>query len=109
MELEHPRWHSPAVPTDHYGEGVAADYDRDEATMFDPAVVEPAAEFLAHLARDRPALELGIGTGRVALPLRQRGIEVHGIDLSAAMVERLRLKPGGANLPVTIGDVAAGS
>ena len=97
---------SPAVPIDYFGEEVAGHYDEDEATMFEPAAVEPAVEFLARLAGDRRALELGIGTGRIALPLRQRGIEVHGIDLSTAMVERLRAKPGGADLPVTIGDFA---
>ena len=62
--------------------------------MFDPAVVDPAVDFLAELAGDGAALELGIGTGRIALPLAQRGVRVHGIDLSEAMVARLRAKPG---------------
>jgi len=74
--------------------------------MFDPAVVEPAVDFLAELARGGRALELGIGTGRIALPLAQRGVPVHGIDLSNAMVARLRAKPGGEEIGVTIGDFA---
>ena len=74
--------------------------------MFDPAVVEPAVDFLAELAGDGRALELGIGTGRIALPLAQRGVPVHGIDLSKAMVARLRAKPGGEDIGVTIGDFA---
>jgi SAM-dependent methyltransferase len=85
---------------------VAARYDEDEAAMFASAALEPAVDFLVALAGDRPALELGIGTGRVALPLRERGVIVHGIDLSMAMIERLRAKPGGAEIPVVIGDFA---
>src|SRR5262245_41546157 len=73
--------------------------------MFDPAVVDPAVDFLAALAGGG-ALELGIGTGRIALPLAARGVPVHGIDLSEAMVARLRAKPGGAEIPVAIGDFA---
>jgi SAM-dependent methyltransferase len=94
------------MPTDHFGQDVASRYDEDEAAMFAPAELTPAVEFLAALAAGRPALELGIGTGRVALPLRERGIAVHGIDLSTAMVEQLRAKPGGAEIPVVIGDFA---
>jgi len=94
------------VPTDHFGVEVAATYDEDEAAMFAASALEPAVDFLAVLAGDRRALELGIGTGRVALPLRERGVDVHGIDLSTAMVERLRAKPGGAEVPVVIGDFA---
>src|SRR5436853_707433 len=74
--------------------------------MFDPAVVEPTVDFLAELAGSGRALELGIGTGRIALPLAQRGVPVHGIDLSKAMVAQLRAKPGGADVGVTIGDFA---
>src|SRR5215208_2698585 len=74
--------------------------------MFDPAVVEPAVDFLAELARDGRALELGIGTGRIALPLAARGVPVQGIELSKAMVARLRAKPGGDEIGVTIGDFA---
>ena len=74
--------------------------------MFDPAVVTPTVDFLADMARGGRALELGIGTGRIALPLVQRGVEVHGIDLSEAMVAQLRAKPGGEDIRVTIGDFA---
>ena len=74
--------------------------------MFDPAVVEPTVDFLAELAGDGAALELGIGTGRIALPLSERGIRVHGIDLSEAMVAKLREKPGAEQIEVTIGDFA---
>ena len=69
-------------------------------------MVEPVVEFLAELAGDGAALELGIGTGRIALPLARRGVRVHGIDLSEAMVARLRAKPGGEEIDVTIGDFA---
>jgi SAM-dependent methyltransferase len=65
-----------------------------------------AVEFLAGLAGDGPVLELAIGTGRVALPLAARGVDVQGVDASEAMVARLRAKPGGAGIPVTIGDMA---
>ena len=89
---------------DHFGEQVAAGYDSGTAAMFDPAVLEPTVEFLAALAGDGAALELGIGTGRVALPLSARGVSVQGIDLSTAMVDRLRGKPGADRVEVTIGD-----
>jgi SAM-dependent methyltransferase len=65
-----------------------------------------AATLLAELAGDGPALEFAIGTGRIALPLQACGVEVHGIELSPHMVEQLRAKPGGAELPVTLGDMA---
>ena len=72
------------MPEDHFGEEIAARYD-DDGEMFDPAVVDPAVDFLAALAGDGAALELGIGTGRIAVPLAQRGVCVHGIDLSDAV------------------------
>ncbi|HEY3831829.1 MAG TPA: class I SAM-dependent methyltransferase [Acidimicrobiia bacterium] len=84
----------------------AAVYDETSAVMFEPAVVEPTVDFLADLARGRPALELAIGTGRIALPLSARGVEVHGIDISEPMVDRLRSKPGSERIDVTIGDFA---
>ena len=93
------------MPEDHFGERIAARYD-DDAEMFDPAVVGPAVDFLADLAGTGAALELGIGTGRIALPLAERGIRVQGIDLSTAMVARLRAKPGAEEITVTIGDFA---
>ena len=94
------------APEDYFGEDVAARYDESHRDMFDPDAVEPAVEMLASLARGGRALEFGIGTGRLALPLLQRDVDVHGIDLSVAMVERLRAKPGGDQIPVTIGDFA---
>jgi SAM-dependent methyltransferase len=94
------------VAEDHFGERVAARYDESSAEMFDPAVVDPVVDFLAELAGSGRALELGIGTGRIALPLVERGVPVHGIDLSEAMVTRLRAKPGGRDIGVTIGDFA---
>jgi SAM-dependent methyltransferase len=94
------------VPEDHFGEAVAARYDELSADMFTPEAVDPAVDFLAGLAGAGAALELGIGTGRIALPLAARGVRVSGIDLSSAMVERLRDKPGGEDIRVTIGDFA---
>src|SRR5918992_4978994 len=90
----------------YFDEGVAARYDESSADMFDPAVVEPVVDFLAELAGAGRALELGIGTGRIALPLAGRGVPVHGIELSRAMVARLRAKPGGEEIGVTVGDFA---
>jgi len=94
------------MPEDHFGEEVAAHYDDPSDQMFQPAGIEPVVDLLAELAGDGAALELGIGTGRIALPLAQRGVEVHGIDLSSAMVARLRAKPGGEEIPVVLGDFA---
>ena len=74
--------------------------------MFDPAVVDPAVDLLVELAGSGRALELGIGTGRIALPLARRGVPVHGIELSQAMAARLRAKPGGDDIGLTIGDFA---
>ncbi|MEK6276323.1 MAG: class I SAM-dependent methyltransferase [Actinomycetota bacterium] len=90
----------------YFGERVAASYDESSAEMFDPTVVGPAVDFLVELAGSGRALELGIGTGRIALPLAQRGVPVHGIDVSRAMVAKLRAKPGGEDIDVTIGDFA---
>ena len=91
---------------DYFGASVAVDYDDSASGEFDPLVVERTADFLARLADGGRALEFGIGTGRIALPLSARGIEVHGIDLSRAMVAKLREKPGGAEIDVTFGDFA---
>jgi SAM-dependent methyltransferase len=88
-----------------FDEAAAADYDDSLAEMFDPRVVDPAVDVLAELAGDGNALELGIGTGRVALPLARRGVPVQGIELSGAMVARLRAKPGAEKIAVTIGDM----
>ena len=90
----------------YFDERIAARYDESSAEMFAPDAVDPAVDFLAELADRGRALELGIGTGRIALPLAERGVPVHGIDVSRAMVARLRAKPGGSDIPVTIGDFA---
>ncbi len=89
----------------YFDERIAASYD-DDPEMFDPAAIDPVIDFLVELAAGGRALELGVGTGRIALPLAQRGVPVHGIDLSKPMVARLRAKPGGEGLGVTIGDFA---
>lgn len=94
------------VPKNQFGPEVARSYDEDLAEMFDSSTVEPAVEVLAQLARGGRALEFAIGTGRIALPLRARGVDVSGIDLSDAMIEQLRRKPGGGDIPVVIGDMA---
>jgi SAM-dependent methyltransferase len=88
----------------YFGESVAATYDESSAAMFAPEAVEPAVAVLAELAGEGRALELGVGTGRIALPLARRGVDVHGIELSRAMADRLRAKPGGEAVGVTIGD-----
>ena len=90
----------------YFGERVAAGYDDDESPMFDAAVIGATVDVLAELAGTGRALELGVGTGRVALPLSRRGVPVHGVDLSQAMVARLRAKPGSEVIGVTIGDFA---
>jgi SAM-dependent methyltransferase len=90
----------------YFGERVAAGYDESSADMFEPAVVDAAVDVLAELAGGGQALELGIGTGRIALPLAARGVPVHGIDLSRAMVSRMRAKPGGDAIGVAIGNFA---
>jgi SAM-dependent methyltransferase len=93
-------------PDGYFGESIAATYDESTAHLFDPAVVDPAVDFLFELGRDGRALELGIGTGRIAIPLAQRGVPVHGIELSKAMAARLHAKPGSEHIGVTIGDFA---
>lgn len=90
---------------DYFGEEVAGSYD-DDGPMFSPEVLGPTVDFLASLATNGTALEFGIGTGRVALPLAQQGIHVHGIDLSEAMVAKLREKAGAERIEATIGDFA---
>jgi SAM-dependent methyltransferase len=94
------------MPEDYFAGEVAARYDKGLGERGDPAVIAATVDFLAVLGNGGPALELGIGTGRIALPLAARGISVHGIDLSPDMVAQLRTKPGGEELAVTIGDFA---
>jgi SAM-dependent methyltransferase len=86
-----------------YGDRIADAYD-DWPGLPDDAA--QAAEFLAGVGGSGPVLELGIGTGRVALPLAARGLDVNGIDASKAMVAKMRAKPGGNQIPVIIGDFA---
>lgn len=94
------------MPKVYFDERIAARYDVDAADMFEPAVIDPTVNFLADLAGAGNALELGIGTGRIGLPLSRRGVRVHGIDLSEAMLARLKAKPGAAEIGVTVGDFA---
>jgi SAM-dependent methyltransferase len=86
-----------------YGDRWAEIYD-EYHTGADWLLTEPAVETLADLAGGGPVLELAIGTGRLALPLAERGLEIQGIDASEEMVARLRAKPGGDRIPVTMGD-----
>jgi SAM-dependent methyltransferase len=85
-----------------YGDRVAEVYDEWHGYMGDDGGVD----LLAELARGGRALELGVGTGRVALPLAARGVEVHGIDASSSMVEKMRAKPGGEGVTIHMGDFA---
>ena len=94
------------MPKVYFDERIANGYESKWANLFDPEVVNPAVSFLADLAGTGTALELGIGTGRLALPLSQRGVPVHGIELSPAMVAQLRAKPDSDDIGVTIGDFA---
>jgi len=90
----------------YFDERVAARYDDSEAEMIEAEVIDPVVDVLVELAASGRALELGIGTGRIALPLALRGVSVHGIDLSKAMVAKLRAKRGGEDIGLTIGDFA---
>ena len=90
----------------YFEERVAARFDERYANLEAPEVVDPMVDFLADLAAGGAALEFGLGTGRIALPLAHRGVKVHGIELSRAMVARFREKPGADQIGVTIGDFA---
>jgi SAM-dependent methyltransferase len=94
------------MAVDRFGPDVAERYDERYAYQSEPEVLDPILDFLAELAGEGRALELGIGTGRIALPLAERGVPVHGIDLSEAMVEKLKAKPGAEQVGVTMGDFA---
>lgn len=85
-------------------EVVAADADEAGHPMFQPSVVAPAVDLLQRLAGSGRALEFGVGTGRIAIPLARRGVPVHGIDLSAEAIDRLRAKPDAGGVGVTVGD-----
>jgi SAM-dependent methyltransferase len=92
------------VTKDYFAGEVAARYDEELGDRGDPAEIAATVDFLAELAAAGAVLELGIGTGRIALSLAARSVPVHGIDLSPDMVAQLRAKPGGAEIPVSIGD-----
>ncbi|MEW9553830.1 class I SAM-dependent methyltransferase [Nonomuraea sp. NPDC050783] len=95
------------MPENNFDESTARTYEAKWPELFDPAVIDPVVDLLADLAGpDGTALELGIGTGRIALPLSRRGIRVHGIELSQAMVAQLRTHPGAENIGITVGDFA---
>lgn len=97
---------SPSMPEDHFGDDVADRYDESSGSMFDPDVLGPTVDVLVELAGDGAALEFAVGTGRVALPLAAHGVRVAGIELSTAMVDRLRAKDSARSIEVTIGDMA---
>jgi hypothetical protein len=90
--------------SDYWDETTAARYDEESAFMFEPDVLDPAVDFLADLAGDGRALELAIGTGRVAIPLTDRDVAVTGIELSQPMVDQLHRKR--PDIPVVVGDMA---
>src|SRR5919201_118184 len=94
------------MPENFFGEQVAARFDERYAHLAGPAVVDPMVDFLVERLGGGAALELGIGTGRIAVPLARRGIRVHGIELSPAMVAELHARQGGSGIEVTIGDLA---
>jgi len=94
------------VPENYFVGSIASGYEAKWPHLFDPAVVDPAVDFLVARAGAGPVLELGIGTGRLALPLSGRGLRVHGIELSPDMVEQLRAKEGADAISVTVGDFA---
>lgn len=91
---------------DHFGEEIASRYDEDVCAMFDSELLARTIDVLAELAGEGAALELAVGTGRIALPLAARGVPVTGIELSSAMAARLRAKDGAGQVDVTIGDMA---
>jgi SAM-dependent methyltransferase len=97
---QEPRWRCGVAAT-YFDDWVAARYERLWPELFEPAVVDPAVDVLAGLAHGGPALEMGVGSGRIAVPLSRRGVEVHGIELSEAMAARL-----GEGVSVTVGDFA---
>jgi SAM-dependent methyltransferase len=99
-------WKSTAVTDGFFDERIAARYDDSCGEMNDPFILGLTVDFLAEIAGGGRALEFASGTGRVALPLSERGVEVHGIELSRAMVDQMRAKPGAERIEVAIGDMA---
>src|ERR1700683_3384290 len=94
------------VPENLFDKRIAENYETRWPEVVLPTVVEPIVDFLVDHADDGPVLELAIGTGRIAVPLHQRGISVSGIDLSPDMVAELRAKPGAEDIEVAVGDMA---
>jgi SAM-dependent methyltransferase len=94
------------VPANYFDDRIAATYREKWPELYRPEVIEPTVSFLAGLAAGGAALEFGVGTGRIAIPLSQRGVAVHGIDLSPDMIAELRAEPGGQAVDATIGDFA---
>jgi hypothetical protein len=94
------------VPRNYFDERVARSYAARWPELFEAAAIDPVVAFLAGLAGDGAALELGIGTGRIAIPLSRRGVRVQGIDLSPDMLAELRTRPGAEGIGVTVGDFA---
>ncbi len=99
--------HDQAAWPNLFDDRIARTYDDDSGEMFDPAVIGATVDFLSDLAGDGAALELAIGTGRIALPLSGRGVPVQGIDLSPDMVAQLKSKRGGEAVGVTVGDMTS--
>jgi SAM-dependent methyltransferase len=85
---------------------VAERYDDTSWDMFSPEMIDPVVDFLVERCHGGAALEFGVGTGRIALPLAARGVAVRGIDVSRAMVNELKKKPGSQDIEVAIGDFA---
>ena len=94
------------MPKDYFADDVAARYDEGDGAEFDPRVIASTVDVLSELAGDGAALELAVGTGRIALPLAARGVPVSGIELSPAMAEQLRRKDVERSIALTIGDMA---
>ena len=93
------------MPAHIWEREIAEVYDATSAAMFDPIVLDPCVEFLASLTSDGAALEFAIGTGRVALPLSQRGVSVSGIELSPDMIDQMKAKRGSDQIPMAMGDI----
>ncbi len=100
-------WHDDGRAREHFVGSIASNYETRWPSLFEPAVVDAAVDFLAETAGPGPVLEFGIGTGRLALPLSRRGVRVYGLELSADMVAVLRSHEGADVIGVTIGDFAA--
>ena len=94
------------MPKNYFDARIAESYDSRWEELQEPSAIDPVVDFLAELAGEGPVLELGVGTGRIAMPLSRKGVRVHGIDLSPEMVAELKRKPGAGAIDVTIGDFA---